>query len=100
MPILPTKPAAFLILSSIFSLQPVLAWAQSESAAATSSGSGTGTVTKDPQNKIICKSEEQTGSYIRKKKTCLTKKQWEFSQDEHRRQTQELQAQISSERGN
>lgn len=100
MPILLTKLAAFLVLSSIITLLPSVASAQSEPAATTSSDSATGTVAKDPQNRVICKKEDQTGSFVRKRKVCLTKKEWEFSQDEHRRQTQDLQAQISSERGN
>ncbi|RYE56135.1 MAG: hypothetical protein EOP18_04820 [Rhizobiaceae bacterium] len=31
---------------------------------------------KDP-NRMICKSEEQTGSRLNKKKTCMTATQWE-----------------------
>ncbi len=35
---------------------------------------------------LVCKTEVQTGSLIAKKKTCLTRKQWQYVQDENQRE--------------
>jgi hypothetical protein len=37
------------------------------------------------KTEIVCKSEAETGSLIAKKKTCLTRKQWEYVKDENER---------------
>jgi hypothetical protein len=35
----------------------------------------------DPSQKMICKSEKETGSLIKAKKTCHTKAQWDYILD-------------------
>jgi predicted phage-related endonuclease len=45
---------------------------------------------KDP-NKVICKSEEVTGSRLQTKKTCLTVQQWDDLEQQQRHQIEKIQ---------
>lgn len=85
------------LLSFLFVLP---AHAQGADSGAANSALPASAATDSSHEKVICRGEAETGSLVRKKKTCLTKKQWEFSRSEHQRQAQEMQAQINTERGN
>jgi hypothetical protein len=50
-----------------------------------------GTKTNDP-DKVVCQKEEQIGSRLGGKKTCLTVRQWEERKQADRLQTEEVQA--------
>lgn len=43
------------------------------------------------KERMICKMEEETGSLVRKHRTCLTAKQWATSQEEARKEAERLQ---------
>lgn len=34
-------------------------------------------------NEVVCKTEQETGSLVKKHKTCLTRKQWAYVNDQH-----------------
>lgn len=85
-----------MLLSFLFVLPAHAQGANTGTAGSTSPASA---ATDTSSEKLICRGEAETGSFVRKKKTCLTKKQWEFSRSEHQRQAQEMQAQINTESG-
>lgn len=45
-----------------------------------------------PKEKIICRTDIETGSLIKKRKTCRTRKQWEAAYNTARETTEEMRA--------
>ncbi|UAJ10349.1 hypothetical protein [Polymorphobacter megasporae] len=35
------------------------------------------------KSQVVCKTEQETGSLVKKHKTCLTRKQWAYVNDQH-----------------
>jgi hypothetical protein len=35
------------------------------------------------KSQVVCRSEQETGSLVKKHKTCLTRKQWAYVNDQH-----------------
>ena len=54
---------------------------------------------KDP-NRIVCQKEEQIGSRLGAKKVCMTAKEWEVLQKEHRDEAERLQLNAQAPRSN
>ncbi|UAJ11352.1 hypothetical protein [Polymorphobacter megasporae] len=42
------------------------------------------------KTEVVCRSSLETGSLIRKRKSCLTRKQWEYVDQEHRDEARKL----------
>ena len=59
-------------------------------AAAESSASASNTTLTQPEEKKICRASVETGSLIKKRKTCLTRAQWVALDDQHEREAKKM----------
>lgn len=58
--------------------------------------SGKSQAKQDPLDRIICRTEEGTGSRLNKEKVCMTAREWKDLQDENQAALQKLQQQSSA----
>lgn len=54
----------------------------------------------DPDTKRICKRAAETGSFVKGKRVCLTRKQWNEAATRSQALGREMQTLVSTERGN
>jgi hypothetical protein len=57
-------------------------------------------VPADPLDKVVCRRILETGSLIKGKRVCLTRREWARTSEKGRERAEEMQTLISTERGN
>lgn len=57
-------------------------------------------VPADPLDKVICRRILETGSLVKGKRVCLTRREWTRASEKGRERAEEMQTLISTERGN
>lgn len=66
--------------------------------AAVPAGAPAATSTPAAAEKKICRSRAETGSFVRKNKTCLTRAEWQRVEEENREAVREVQNRVNSTR--
>ncbi len=57
---------------------------------AASSNAAADTTLAPPEEKKVCRAPVETGSLIKKRKTCLTRAQWKAVDDQHEREARKM----------
>jgi hypothetical protein len=57
-------------------------------------------VPADPLDKVICRRTLETGSLVKGKRVCLTRREWARASEKGRAHAESMQTLISTERGN
>jgi hypothetical protein len=79
----------FVLAAAVFPTAPATAFAQTESTAPPATKSAE-VASADKANEMICRKQSETGSLVKVKKTCHTRSQWEYIQQENKRIGQEF----------
>jgi hypothetical protein len=78
----------FALAVALLALAPAAALAQLETAPAAPKTADQ--AANDKANEMICRRQQETGSLVKVKKTCHTRAQWDYIQQENRRMGQEF----------
>ncbi len=54
----------------------------------------------NPLDKVVCRRILETGSLVKGKRVCLTRREWALASEKGRERAEEMQTLISTERGN
>lgn len=54
----------------------------------------------NPLDKVICRRILETGSLVKGKRVCLTRREWALASEKGRERAEEMQTLISTEQGN